>query len=173
MKPAWLDPYAPGVAGAGGWVEMCAAEDKSGGTDERLHERPFRILLAEDDRELRQLLSWCLRTEGYDVVECANGSDLLDYLLAFLHTGDGADFRLILSDIRMPGSTGLGVLEAASQRSGFPPLILITPFGDEPLDDQARRLGLIAFPEKPTEIEKLVSKAREVAPITIQVSEGS
>ena len=94
---------------------MCAAEDSSGEGGGRLSKRSVRLLLAEGDQELRRLLSWSLRNEGYDVTECTNGVDLLDYLRAFLDGPEDDGFRLIVSDLRMPGAMGLSVLEQASR----------------------------------------------------------
>ncbi len=45
----------------------------------------------------------------------------------------------------MPGVTGMEILEAASKTDNFPPMILITAFGDEKTHEQAERLGVLAF----------------------------
>ena len=63
------------------------------------------ILLAEDNLELRELLSFALTRAGYLVSSCDNGLALLEKLQQPL------DYDLILSDLRMPALTGLEVLE--------------------------------------------------------------
>ena len=70
------------------------------------------------------------------------------------------EYDLIISDIRMPGVTGLEVLEGASQTDGFPPMILITAFGNEETHEQAERLGAVAFLDKPFEIELMIETVR-------------
>jgi hypothetical protein len=74
---------------------------------------PYRILLAEDDKEMRAMLVHALRNAGYEVTECPDGLGLLTHLEPFLKPEaighEGVD--LIISDIRMPGFTGMEVLE--------------------------------------------------------------
>ncbi len=76
-----------------------------------------RVLLAEDDRELRRLLATELRKEGYVVEEAGSGFELLE-LLSDVALRDEA-FDLIVTDIRMPGLTGLSVVEGL--RNGITP----------------------------------------------------
>ena len=126
-----------------------------------------RILLAEDHDEMRSLLVWALRKVGCAVTECADGATLCEYLSLPQSQFEGKAghkyFDLIISDIRMPGVTGLEVLEGLRQsEEAFPPIILITSFGDEKTYSQARSLGAAAVFDKPFEIEDLLSKVREI-----------
>ena len=62
-----------------------------------------KILLAEDDKDMRNLLTLMLRKEGYRVTECIDGISLLDMLSSFfLPRKEFNNFDLIISDIRMP-----------------------------------------------------------------------
>ena len=90
-----------------------------------------RILLAEDDGEMRRLLAQELCAVGYDVIQCCNGRDLLAHFESFILNNDVLDFKLVISDILMPGLTGLEIFEDLHSYQGFPPTILITAFGDE------------------------------------------
>ena len=121
-----------------------------------------RILLAEDDDELRKLLSWSLKKEGYRVKECTNGMGLLNNLDGYLFLEEANAFDLIISDIRMPGITGIEILEGLHAHENFPPMILITAFGDEETHSQARRLGAAAIFDKPFDINDLLTKVRDV-----------
>ena len=121
-----------------------------------------RILLAEDDDELRKLLTWSLHKEGYEVTECTDGMDLLNHLDGYLFTGEANGFDLIISDIRMPGITGIEILEGLHTHENFLPMILITAFGDEETHAQAHRLGAAAIFDKPFDIEDLLAKVREI-----------
>jgi CheY-like chemotaxis protein len=126
---------------------------------------PRRILLAEDDNDMRKLLSWSLSKYGYEVVECTNGVQMLDHLGSFfLPEEDPEIYDLIISDIRMPGVTGLEVLEGMHKYEKFPPMILITAFGDEETHAQARRLGAVAVFDKPFDIDKLIKIVLEICP---------
>jgi CheY-like chemotaxis protein len=130
---------------------------------------PPRILLAEDDRELRGLLSGDLRRAGYTVVECADGSALLRRLRA-RDSRDGAGVDLIVVDVRMPELTGLEVLGCLRDADPFTPCIVVTAFGSPETRQAAKRLGAMAVLDKPFEIgalleliEDAVGRARRVS----------
>jgi DNA-binding response OmpR family regulator len=121
-----------------------------------------RILLAEDDEELRALLAWSLLRERYEVTECRDGRELVSELGTFVLFGEPAGFDLVISDIRMPGATALEILEATRECNGLPPVILITAFGDVHTHREAERLGVAAIFDKPFEIDDLLVKARDL-----------
>ncbi len=128
-------------------------------------DRQLSILLAEDDLEMRKLLSWSLERKGYNVIECADGTSLMRKLGLL---GPGTILQphdLIISDIRMPGATGLQVLESARELPDFPPMILITAFPDVESREQAMRLGAVAMIAKPFDIEELIDKVQEAIPL--------
>lgn len=127
---------------------------------------PYHILLAEDDKEMRALLSLALRKAGYEVTECRDGVGLLTHLEPLLlpnGIGD-KDVDLIISDIRMPGFTGMEVLEGAPMNEGFPPMILITAFGDEETHALAKEFGAAAMFDKPFDMDELLAKVHELLP---------
>jgi DNA-binding response OmpR family regulator len=117
----------------------------------------IRILLAEDDYEMRKLIAWALARNGYEVTECADGTTLMKKLGLTRHTPDPKNFDLIISDIRMPGTSGLQVLESVREFPDFPPMILITAFPDQDARDQARRLGAVAMIAKPFDMDELLA----------------
>lgn len=121
------------------------------------------VLLAEDDEALRTLLAWVLADEGFRVTECRHGIELLDCLGASI-SGDPLDetFDLIISDIRMPGISGLTFLEGIGGRPGFPPIILITAFGDRETHERAGELGAAAVLDKPFTTIELLRSIRNV-----------
>lgn len=122
----------------------------------------YCILLAEDDGEMRALLTKAFRSRGFDVIECQNGIDLVERLSSYVISGKSEHFDLIISDVRMPGMTGLEVLESMYQWVGFPPMILITAFGDEETHARSRQLGALATFDKPFEVEHLVAKVQDI-----------
>lgn len=123
------------------------------------------ILLAEDDKEMRNLLALMLRKEGYRVTECPDGLSLLDTLSSFfLDSEEHETVDLIIADIRMPGVTGMEILSGANELSNFPPIILITAFGDKETHLQAKRLGAAALFDKPFDIDEMLKKVRTILP---------
>ena len=72
---------------------------------------PRRLLVAEDDREFRGLLTAALRSDGYEIVEVATGFELLDALMTSSNSNaNGRSFDLVISDVRMPGLSGITAL---------------------------------------------------------------
>ncbi len=123
-----------------------------------------RILIADDDLEMRRMLAWSLRDKGFEVTECSDG-DCLMKRLGFLEPLEEAEiFDLIITDIRMPGVTGMQVLESAVEYGNVPPMILITAFGDELTHARAEKLGVAAMLDKPFDIDDLLAKIDQILP---------
>jgi CheY-like chemotaxis protein len=118
-----------------------------------------RVLLAEDDPDMRALLAQEFRSGGYEVTECVDGPDLVSKLGSYLLFGPPPGFDLVISDIQMPGATALEILNAMRECEGIPPVILITAFPSDDTQSAARQLGVAAVFEKPFEIADLVAKA--------------
>jgi two-component system, response regulator, stage 0 sporulation protein F len=117
---------------------------------------PVRVLLAEDDTEMRALLAAALRQDGLEVVEARDGSALLDRLAeALAADGDLDGYDLIVSDIRMPGHSALDILAGVRRAFRHTPVILITAFGDRVTHERAKRLGASAVFDKPFDIDDL------------------
>lgn len=137
------------------------------GERRRQLDRPIRILLAEDDAEMSELLVGELHKAGYEITTCADGLELLRRL-KFSNDSDGAEgadeFDLVISDIRMPHISGLDVLRARSYGGALPPVILITAFGDEWTHGKARYLGAIDIFDKPFDIGTFIDRVREIVP---------
>jgi CheY-like chemotaxis protein len=129
----------------------------------RTDPRP-RVLIAEDDDEMRRFLAKVLDAAGYAAVECRSGIDLFARLEAFVGRRAVLDFDVIISDIIMPGPTGLEILEALHDHTGFPPMILITAFGDKGTHARAKKAGAAAVLDKPFGIDELLAKLHEISP---------
>jgi len=126
--------------------------------------RPPRVVVADDDADLRSLIVTALRGTGYAPVAVRNGAELLDQLSDALLSGDparGPD--LVISDVRMPGLTGLGILIGARQARWSRPFILMTAYPDPRLREEAERCGASFF-SKPFEIDALVTLVVSLAP---------
>lgn len=109
-----------------------------------------RILLADDDAEMRRLLASVLRAAGYRVEEADDGDDLRARLASL----DG-DLDLLVTDVQMPGWTGLQALEWMKRNNPGVEVILITAFGDPDLHARAAALGARAVLDKPFDLMTL------------------
>jgi CheY-like chemotaxis protein len=143
-------------------IEERDAVERRDVNSQQAAKRMPRILVAEDDAEMRHLLVWHLRKAGFDTIECTDGYQLLDHLGNPVLTGEPDDFDLIVSDIRMPGVTGMEVLEGIYETEWFVPMILITAFGNDEVHRKAESLGAAGMFDKPFEIEDLIKRIKEV-----------
>lgn len=114
-----------------------------------------QVALAEDDDALRSLLATVLRRAGYRVREFSSGSQLLH----MLGPATAAGVDLVISDIRMPGASGLEVLAQLHGGEQPVPVVLMTAFGDHSTHEKALKMGAAALIDKPFELEELLSLA--------------
>jgi CheY-like chemotaxis protein len=121
-------------------------------------DRPLRILIAEDDRELRRLLSFILRCDGHQVVEAGDGSEVLEVIASELLEGQGRRFDVIISEQGIPGIPGVSLLAGIRAFDHAMPFILIT--GDPEVEAEAGRLGAVVLP-RPLTVAKLRRAIRE------------
>jgi CheY-like chemotaxis protein len=122
-----------------------------------------KVLLAEDQPDMRHLVGKVLREAGYDVVELQSGTDLWSEIVNWQSDEDNPrDPDLIVTDIRMPGSTGLEVLARLRQSDWATPVILMTAFGDLATFREALQLGATRIFNKPFDVNDLVTAARRL-----------
>jgi len=121
---------------------------------------PPRILVAEDDAEMLEILVEVLRADGYDVQGANDGGRML-VQLAKGPTCNYHDVDLIISDIRMPVISGLQMVETLRVAHCDVPIILMTGFGDARTRTHAESLGAVLF-DKPFGIDDLRSVVVEL-----------
>jgi len=115
-----------------------------------------RLLVAEDDKEFRGLLTAALRSDGYEIVEVATGFELLDALMtSSTSNANGRSFDLVISDVRMPGLSGITALARLGDSHRAPPVVFVTAFGDDEVHEQARQVGAIDVLDKPLDMDDL------------------
>ena len=109
----------------------------------------FKILIAEDDRELRQLFQHVLTKNGYSVVGVSNGEEAL-------HALDTSYYDLIISDIMMPKMDGYQLVSALREAGMTTPVMMIT--AKDAFDDM--RLGFLSgsddYMVKPVNVNEMV-----------------
>ena len=125
---------------------------------------PPLVLLAEDDDMFRHLLSGILRRDGYNVLEAKDGARLRRLVEELLQSGCDARPELIISDVRMPGASGLGVLELLRVYDWYTPVILMTAFGSPELEARARQLGAATVFSKPFALEDFRRRVQDILP---------
>jgi CheY-like chemotaxis protein len=116
--------------------------------------RPTTVLVADDDDELRGVIVDALRNDGYDVVEACDGNEALEYLV---RTADDMFSKpdVLLTDIEMPGLSGLDVLEALRPSRASLPVVVMTGLEDAAVPIAAERLGAVGVLRKPFDLDDL------------------
>jgi two-component system response regulator (stage 0 sporulation protein F) len=114
-----------------------------------------RVLVAEDDCEMRRLVVEALRKDGHLVREATDGAGLLEALAdAFGQDPGETCVDVVVSDVRMPGFTGLEVVECLSLADHGLPFILMTAFGDDEIRRRAGAAGALLL-DKPLSLAEL------------------
>ena len=115
---------------------------------------PARILIVDDERSMREMLSILLRREGHDVAVAENGRSAIDLL-------NRRPFDLVVSDARMPDVDGLDVLRHARSINPSVIAIMVTAFGSADLIRGVEQLGVNDYVEKPFNTEVLRFRIRK------------
>ena len=113
-----------------------------------------RVLIVDDEKNLRRLLTNMLTQEGYEVVTACDGEEALALL---------ADqcFDVVLSDIRMPRLDGWGLLEALAERSRPPVVIMMSAYGDRDTALKAMKCGAYDYVSKPFTTDEVLLTLRK------------
>ena len=117
-----------------------------------------RILIVDDDPGQRSLLDSFLRGQGFEIVLADSGERALELLPA-------GKFSMMISDVRMPGLTGLETLQRA--RKNFPalPVLLVTAYADIRDAVEAMRDGALNYLAKPIDLDELLATVRQATGI--------
>ncbi|GAB4366590.1 MAG: sigma-54 dependent transcriptional regulator [Deltaproteobacteria bacterium] len=127
-----------------------------------------RILITEDDRNLRRVLKAMLDREGYEVAEAADGAAALEWVSA--HPVDA-----VISDIRMPKMDGLALFRRVRELRPGLPVVLITAYGTIGDAVEAIRAGAFDYISKPfdeAELLRVVGNAVRTAQIADREGTG-
>nr|WP_323383283.1 response regulator [Myxococcus dinghuensis] len=122
------------------------------------------MLVAEDQPEMRALLRRALRRRGYEVVEAEDGPGLVQAIIDGLLADQTQVPDLIVTDVRMPGYSGLEVVARLRREGWTTPVILITAFGDAQVHREAEQLGAARVLDKPFAMEDLCDAAEALVP---------
>ena len=106
------------------------------------------LLLVEDKNELRAMLRKALERSGYTVEEAPDGSAAIQKVRA-------RRYLLVITDLKMPGASGLDVLRATKDADATIPVILLTAFGSVEEAVTAMKEGAFDFLQKPVDLDHL------------------
>ncbi len=111
------------------------------------------VHVIDDDDALRESLAFLLRTAKVDVKSYPSAT-------AFLETLPGASLSCVITDVRMPGLSGIDLLRRLRELNLSVPVIVITGHGDIQLAVEAMKIGAVDFLEKPFDDEVLLASVQ-------------
>ena len=120
------------------------------------------VLIVDDEKHTREGLQQAL-AESYDVTVAANAEEAFNLL-------DAQPFDVVLTDLRMPGKSGLKVIDKALALPNRPAVLMMTAYGDIKTAVEAMKRGAADFLTKPVNIEQLeVQLQRALKTKTLEV----
>src|SRR5438067_1038 len=117
-----------------------------------------RILIVDDDAGQRSLLDSFLRSQGFETLPVASGEGALEVLR-------NEEINMMISDVRMPGMTGLETLRRARQQHSVLPVLLVTAYADIREAVGAMRDGALNYLAKPIDLEELLATVQQATGI--------
>ena len=117
-----------------------------------------RILIVDDDPGQRSLLDSFLRSQGFETVPVASGEQALETLRA-------GDISMMISDVRMPGLSGLETLRLARKEHAVLPILLVTAYADIREAVGAMRDGALNYLAKPIDLDELLATVQQATGI--------
>ncbi|HEY0469329.1 MAG TPA: response regulator, partial [Polyangiaceae bacterium] len=123
----------------------------------RLHAET-KVLLVDDDDAVRNALRRVLERRGYQVFTCSSGADALERLAV-------GGYDAMVSDVRMPGMSGLKLLRAVREHDLDLPVILVTGNPDLASATEAVEYGAFQYLIKPVEVDRLDEVVERAATI--------
>lgn len=115
------------------------------------------ILTVDDSASIRQMVSFTLKSAGYEVVEAVDGMDGLE-------KAKGKAFSLVLTDQNMPRMDGIGLIKSLR---GMPvyrgvPILMLTTESSDAMKQQGRAAGATGWLVKPFDPQKLIEVVKKV-----------
>jgi DNA-binding response OmpR family regulator len=108
-----------------------------------------KILLVDDERDIRELFGEALEQEGYSVATAGDGNEGIEKF-------KGDIFDIVLSDLNMPGISGLGFLKEIKKLNSKIPFIIITAYGSVDTTVKALKDGAFDYITKPVDMDKIL-----------------
>ena len=113
-----------------------------------------KILVVDDEENIRKSLRMILEYEGYTMIEAADGEEALEIV------GETVGLDLILLDVQLPGKDGLEIMTELKQRPYSPEIIMISGHGTIQTAVESTKLGAFDFLEKPLHRDRVLLSIR-------------
>lgn len=117
---------------------------------------PRRMLIVDDKANMRELLEQTFRDRGMDVIAASSGEEAIGYIAEHF-------FDIIITDLNMPGKSGMEVLRAAKTAHPDTEVIMITAYGTIETAVEAMRLGACDFITKPFKLNTIENKVERLS----------
>src|SRR5215212_731492 len=117
------------------------------------HSEAPRILIVDDDSGQRSLLTSFLQSQGFETVTVDSGERALETLR-------GGKFDMMISDVRMPGLSGLETLRRARTEHATLPVLLVTAYTNIRDAVEAMRDGAVNYLSKPIDLDELLASVQ-------------
>ena len=127
--------------------------------------RSRRVLVVDDDEVVGHSINRVLTDKGFQVREAMSGTEALEEL-------DHQSYDMVFTDIRMPGMDGLDMTSRVKKSHPDVPVSIITGFGTEASERQARDLGASGFLRKPLSPEMIVENAERMMRERTEIQEA-
>lgn len=114
-----------------------------------------KALVVDDTKNIRMLLSACLKAEGFEVLEASTGNEALELI-------EGKDIDIIFLDIKMPEVSGTEVLKRIRSMNLDTPVVIMTAFATVKNAIDCTRLGAVSYLQKPFTTEKVRAVLGEI-----------
>jgi DNA-binding response OmpR family regulator len=114
-----------------------------------------KILLVDDERDLRMLVAEQLGMEGYNVTEAGRVKEAIDKM-------SGSRFDIFLLDVRLPDGTGLDILRHMRQAGVTTPVIMLTGTAGLDIAVESVKLGARDYITKPAKISYLLNSIKGI-----------
>ena len=121
---------------------------------------PPRLLVVDDDPGQRSLLDSFLRSQGFEIILADSGERALEFLSA-------GKFDMMISDVRMPGLSGLDTLRRVRQQFASLPVLLVTAYADIREAVVAMRDGALNYLAKPIDLDELLATVRQATGVAL------
>ena len=121
-----------------------------------------RILIVDDDPGQRSLLNSFLQSQGFETETADSGEQALETLR-------GGRFDMMISDVRMPGLSGLETLRRARHEHATLPVLLVTAYADIRDAVVAMRDGAVNYLAKPIDLDELLSSVQHATGVAESV----
>src|SRR5581483_1256121 len=108
----------------------------------------MRVLVVDDERSMRELLSITLRQAGYDVTVAAGGNAAIEALR-------NSSFDVVITDLRMHETDGMAVLRAARELTPDTVVVVVTAYASTETAVEAMKLGAYDYVTKPFKLDEI------------------